>query len=89
MDLDLTTPMPNAVGSPAAQAARMGQTIGHVTAITSSGSLDPVDTSGTELSASGEAKISDSEQEYQLEGLSSTPPVFLPPKRPKKNRSKS
>jgi len=87
--IDLTKPMPNAVGSPAAQAARMGQTIGSVTAISASGSLDPVETSGTEPSASGEAETSDSAQEYQLEGLSSTPPAFLPPKRPKKDRSTS
>lgn len=87
--IDLTKPMPNTVGSPAAQAARMGQTIGHVTAITSSSSLDKVETSGTEPSASCEAETSDSAQEYQLGGLSSTPPAFLPPKRPKKNRSKS
>jgi hypothetical protein len=87
--IDLTKPMPNAVGSPAAQAARMGQTIGSVTAISASGSLDPVETFGTEPSASGEAEISDSAQEYQLEGLSSTPPAFLPPKWPEKNRSKS
>ena len=87
--IDLTKPMPNAVGSPAAQAARMGQTIGSVPVISASGSHDLMESSETELSASGEAEVTDSEREYQLEGLSSTPPAFLPPKRPKTNRSKS